>query len=366
MKPNSPVPIGYLNPFFERWQSVLAAGEIGNVYFLPHDITYRTYQFRDWCAAHHFPHTLFNLQADILDDPKVFREALTGTKGSIGIIAQSFFLTNPDARRFLAIIADIRLSQSKGILLYHEGFPSVLFPVLMGVPSSLHQHHIIFPQYPRTALDGFIDGLSKDWSITVSHPERETIAQICSGNFWLATDILRALREKRSLNIRSYAQGETFRKKIQMFWESLPESHRSCLTYPSSTLATDATIDELKKFRIIEQNGTIPEYLSWIIKDEQAHTIVIKESMITYRNQDISHHFSRGERRVLLALSEHEGTPVSRPILGETFWGKETQKEYSDWALDKLMSRLRKKLSQLKLPVTITTLRGKGYVYRRS
>ena len=51
----------------------------------------------------------------------------------------------------------------------------------------------------------------------------------------------------------------------------------------------------------------------------------------------------------------------SRDEIGDTLWGKESYEKYSDWAIDQLMSKLRKKLEKLGIKDRLATVRGKGY-----
>ena len=47
--------------------------------------------------------------------------------------------------------------------------------------------------------------------------------------------------------------------------------------------------------------------------------------------------------------------------IGEALWGKDSYDKYSDWAIDQLISKLRKKLETLGFKNVLKTVRGKGY-----
>ncbi|MFC1790807.1 helix-turn-helix domain-containing protein [Patescibacteria group bacterium] len=47
--------------------------------------------------------------------------------------------------------------------------------------------------------------------------------------------------------------------------------------------------------------------------------------------------------------------------MGEVLWGEASYEKYSDWAIDQLISKLRKKLKDLGLTDFLKTIRGRGY-----
>ena len=51
----------------------------------------------------------------------------------------------------------------------------------------------------------------------------------------------------------------------------------------------------------------------------------------------------------------------SRDDIGDVLWGKESYEKYSDWAIDQIMSKIRKKLGLLGTKTRIVTVRGRGY-----
>ncbi|MBI5613486.1 winged helix-turn-helix domain-containing protein [Candidatus Gottesmanbacteria bacterium] len=367
LKPYEHVPLTSLKNRFDSWKNVLSNSEMGNVYFLPHeDIHYRAYQFRDWCEADRFPVSLFDLEADLLHDEGKFKETLNLATKPVVLIARSFFFTNPDASRFFSILANARLANSHGILIIHEGFPSLLSSTLAALPAALHQHEIIYPFYDKETLVGFLIAMAKDWSLQTKPEVFEEIWQMCGGNIWLATDVLRGLRDDSKTSINEHVSTELFLRKAQLFWEGLPENHRAVLVYGKTSADYEGTVNELNAFGFSLTEDSQPVYLRRLILNEKLNTFAIKNGHAYYNKVDISREFSNAERRILVNLSTNEGTPVSRESLGESFWQEQKSAEYTDWALDKIMSRIRVKINRLHLPVTIATQRGKGYVYRRS
>jgi len=66
-------------------------------------------------------------------------------------------------------------------------------------------------------------------------------------------------------------------------------------------------------------------------------------------------------QRLLDALLASRGRRISRDQAGEAVWRKNWEEKYSDWALDQIVSQIRKKMTHLKDKKRLVTLRGIGF-----
>jgi hypothetical protein len=82
---------------------------------------------------------------------------------------------------------------------------------------------------------------------------------------------------------------------------------------------------------------------------------------ILYNGHTVEEKFTRQEYSVLRMFLEDAGKLKSRDDIGDILWGKESYEKYSDWAIDQLMSKLRRKLVALGVSDRVVTVRGKGY-----
>ena len=71
--------------------------------------------------------------------------------------------------------------------------------------------------------------------------------------------------------------------------------------------------------------------------------------------------FTRQEYSVLSMLLQKKSKLCTRDDIGDILWGNDSYEKYSDWAIDQLMSKLRKKLTDLGVKEKLVTVRGKGY-----
>lgn len=67
------------------------------------------------------------------------------------------------------------------------------------------------------------------------------------------------------------------------------------------------------------------------------------------------------EYKILQLLYKNKGKIVTREELAETLWGQKSIEKYSDWAIDRTLSRIRKKISdKASNPRFIETIKGRG------
>jgi hypothetical protein len=66
------------------------------------------------------------------------------------------------------------------------------------------------------------------------------------------------------------------------------------------------------------------------------------------------------ELLVFELLELNEGKVVGRDSIAQVMWGKDWQDDYSDWAIDKLISNMRKKFEKNKYPKVLKAVKGEG------
>ena len=71
--------------------------------------------------------------------------------------------------------------------------------------------------------------------------------------------------------------------------------------------------------------------------------------------------FTRQEYMILSMFLQKKDKLFTRDEIGEMLWGKESYEKYSDWAIDQLMSKLRRKLKKIGIKSSLITIRGRGY-----
>lgn len=85
------------------------------------------------------------------------------------------------------------------------------------------------------------------------------------------------------------------------------------------------------------------------------------EGAVSYAGDSIEDKFSNQEYKVIKYFLSDPRKLRTREEIGEVLWGEESYEKYSDWAIDQLVSKLRKKLKKMGTSSSLTTLRGRGY-----
>lgn len=86
-----------------------------------------------------------------------------------------------------------------------------------------------------------------------------------------------------------------------------------------------------------------------------------KEGMVCYGGFPVEEKFTGQEYNVVKFFLENPDQLKTRDKISEVLWGKESYEKYSDWAIDQVISKIRKKLKQLGARTKLVTVRGRGY-----
>ncbi|KKT75499.1 MAG: hypothetical protein UW69_C0015G0025 [Microgenomates group bacterium GW2011_GWA2_44_7] len=90
--------------------------------------------------------------------------------------------------------------------------------------------------------------------------------------------------------------------------------------------------------------------------DEQTGAVV-------FNGRTVEEKFTRQEYLILSAFLQKTNTLFTRDDIGDILWGKQAYEKYSDWAIDQVISKLRKKLEILGSKGNLLTVKGKGYKF---
>lgn len=86
-----------------------------------------------------------------------------------------------------------------------------------------------------------------------------------------------------------------------------------------------------------------------------------KNGAIFIKGESVEDKFTRQEYEIIRFLLSDSTKLRSRDEIGEAMWGKQSYEKYSDWAIDQVMSKIRKKLKTLGAEKALSTVRGRGY-----
>lgn len=104
-----------------------------------------------------------------------------------------------------------------------------------------------------------------------------------------------------------------------------------------------------------QKNGNVDRVLKKMVWNGDS-------GVITLDGEPMADIFTRQEHELLTKFLGEPNKLISRDEIGSVLWGKNSDEKYSDWAIDQVVSKLRKKLIKLGLGEnSIFTVRGRGY-----
>jgi DNA-binding winged helix-turn-helix (wHTH) protein len=134
---------------------------------------------------------------------------------------------------------------------------------------------------------------------------------------------------------------------------------------------SDLTVSELQKIRIIKNHENLNNLLEIIWKGTGSISIIKRFNPLTepvllppvskfIREGDFSDIVKlTAQERLLFDLLKTKNDITSRDEIAQTIWRAQWTEKYSDWAIDKLISKLKRKLTFSKYE--ILTLKNRGY-----
>ncbi len=227
--------------------------------------------------------------------------------------------------------------------------------------------------------------LEKEFNRKYTTQEKSLLKEICGGHPYLLRSCCRLIALMNGQKIELRELKDTLithfepRSACQKIFDSLTTSQKDFLrilvSNPSSPVPDDAKIlESLGLIKQIKDGSKVPfsELFRSVIekgrsinatpaKINGSITFELKSGSIFLGEANVEDKFTRQEYEILRFLLSDSEKLRSRDEIGEAMWGKRSYEKYSDWAIDQVMSKIRKKLKTFGAENTLVTVRGRGY-----
>lgn len=215
--------------------------------------------------------------------------------------------------------------------------------------TTLFEHVSYVPAAPTEEIRHFVQHFTFEWNYPVSKSVVELLIEEAGGSLVFPKYALRMIiKEKLSKlsDVRRALQSHPeYLRLIQMFLNRITPLQNDILTEIANNqpFPDEEEAQHMMKLDMIRRNGN-----GYIIRSPSiARFLKGEEKQLSVRETiQASDLFSKRERSVLLALLDASGQSVSRETLATILWGEHTQEKYSDWSIDQVMSRVRKKMKK--------------------
>lgn len=198
----------------------------------------------------------------------------------------------------------------------------------------------------------FFSYLGEKWHCTFDVEKTEFLAKKIGGHYWLLKEAARILRAHPQHSVDEVLTSTTLVAKGLALLDRFNEKDRTSILAILSKKTFVKTSDYLLQTKLITDNNLNLSYWYQIKKYMNSE----KEK---YPALDL--YFTAAERDIFeLLLDKRE--IVSREEIAKTIWQKNWQERYSDWAIDQIVHRIRKKLLLAHAPYEVITKKGEGFI----
>lgn len=250
-------------------------------------------------------------------------------------LAQKIYYISPSKIHFI-LVFDMRWDE--------DNFMEITAPF-----RSLFQNTKLLSLYPARETIYFINYYANLWNIKLSPHMREYVVDQSGGILLLAKSALRVMRNEKikSLPILQSVIHTSSEHKLQIdfFIRRLTNRQRTIL----SKIVNYERVEDNEVFHM-EQMGIVVKATSgWRIKAKFIEEFLTKntKSFIQKKQSILSCElFTTREKTILTALLQEPGIVVPRSTIAQILWGEQNYEKFSDWAMDKTISRIRSKLKQ--------------------
>jgi len=282
------------------------------------------------------------------------------------MITNGEFLLKPENESIMDILQNISLSFLNIKILIT--FETNIFKVIPEFKkySLLFQNIIYYPLYKDEDVMIFIDYLCQKWKMKMPQPMRKTITYNSGGFFWLIKEACRIYRDTGEWSVKS----PSWQLRLNSIFKSLSEKEKNIIeACPNlKSFENDLDLDHLKKIGLIKENNlvAVPELTKIIINNKSKEKIFeIDNDEVMLKGVSLSRILSTTEYLLLKYFITRPNVAITRDEIAKILWPIKTEDNYSQWAIDQAVKRLRDRLVSLRLsPAIIKSIRGIGYEFR--
>jgi len=236
------------------------------------------------------------------------------------------------------------------------------------------QNTAVIPLHTNDDTQRYITYKSNQWKIQVTEKQKRAIVERCGGYFLLVKEALRYVRDNKNTDIDMLFIHEEMHWRLNTIWNHFLPSEQSVFQKIVRGSAVFNT-EERHSLKFLLAGGflttrgrsynlSIPLLTEYIHKTNPMYVLSYDNKRIYYNNVPIENNFSPQEQKLMQFLLSKPSIIVSRDEISEKLAGSNTDDSLSDWAIDQLVSRIRKRLATIGISAyVIKTIRTKGFMY---
>lgn len=234
------------------------------------------------------------------------------------------------------------------------------------------QNRLWFPVYSQRESISFVETLSRTWNMHLSKKMTDDIVAACGGYLWLLREAVRFLRDNKNASMETVVAGSQINQRVKYICNLLDKRTVDTLARVCLDQDTHVPVDVLRFITstglVVSDKGTYhlscPLFTKFVSAQRNTASINLgADGTIYCKDESIQRLFGSTEAKIITQLLSERGKLVSREQIAKTLWGNEYADKYSDWAIDKAISRIRKILVSVGLPKTAIVTKKKFGFY---
>jgi hypothetical protein len=196
---------------------------------------------------------------------------------------------------------------------------------------------VIVPILQGKLLQKFIHDQNLKFNSNLSEKREKVLEKYTGGLLLLTKELIRNNSKQNQLD-----------HKLQAIWSRVPEEYRELLLDSSKNNfgKLRKSEAELKKFGVLNIK-VFMNNLQLLLENKK----ILLDKYLNTTEKDIYSLLAKNKRRL-----------IKKENIAKVIWGQNYAEKYSDWAVDQVISRFRKKISKAGIdPKSLSTIKGKGY-----
>lgn len=231
--------------------------------------------------------------------------------------------------------------------------------------AALIQNIINIPLPDHDECLNFINFYLEKWEFKLSSLQKDKIFDICGNNLGLIKEAIRLFKINNDVDLLNEPT-LYIKAKIDygLFGDNEKKVIENKLKTSSITPANRILARRLATNNFWKIDYQIPKIFTQVIfhsSNIKELNIDGKDNILKFGDINLKKILSDSEYNVLILLYRKKGKVVSRDDIAETLWKEKMLDLYSDWAIDKAISRLRNKLGNLTFYYQINSKKKEGF-----
>ena len=238
-----------------------------------------------------------------------------------------------------------------------------LIPKLKKTFLSSFTHPIFLKPASEADQKVLLDTYQVRYGLNLNPNQKKQLFDLVGGHIRFLQLAMIILNENHKLTfekvLKKINQDERIMLQAEELWESLTQEEQQIL---KKMIDSSISANEIEKHRYLIETGFV------INKNNQYQIFTsfldsyIKNHTISQNNSDNSIEFTKKELALFTFLQKNLNQVCERDQIIEAVWTDEEEAlEVSDWAMDRLVARVRAKLKKQKSDSEILTIRTRGY-----